>query len=511
MNEEMKMQNAERENALSSYTVPAVPESAPLAPLSRRDWLCPLLALLLAALYWSVFGVERMLDSSFGPGIGITAYVCAYFVAVFLVLGKRSYPRSGLLFMAAALLLSLSCALYSALGLTVLNCFLILALSAAATFRLSGHALRDWRDARIIPESLTLSFHALTKRLGRPLEALRLWKQNDRGVWCGLLWGLLLAIPVLLVVLALLASADVVFAGLFEGLAAWFEEIGFGSLVWRLFRWLLLALFLCSGLYFLGDKPTAPAARQKTTKQPSALPFLATTLLLDAVYILFVVIQLRHLFGGWESAQMAGGWAEYARSGFFQLVGVTVLNLAVCLLPASEERYASKGGLVLRIGGGVMTLLSFVILASAAWRIRLYIQAFGLSVLRVLTVWGIVLIALLLVAAAYKLWRPKFRFFQILIVLGVSGWCLVCLLGPTRMCANYNVNAYLDGRLSEVDISYMDTPECLPALYRLGESEPGYPALANKTVYLEELADWRDHYAFHWGNWRFADLYSRDR
>ncbi len=481
-----------------------------IQPLSRRDWLCPLLALLLAALYWSVFGVERMLDSSFGPGIGITAYVFAYFAAVFLVLGKRSYSLPSLLLMAAALLLSHSCALYSALGLTILNCFLILGLAAAATFQLSGHSVHDWRDWRLLSESLRLSFRALTGRLARPFQALKLLKKQENSPVRGLLGGLLIAIPVLALVLLLLGSADAVFAGLFDGLMEWLEELELGYSLWRLFRWLLLALLLCSGLLFIGEPPQPAQKKGQASKNASALPFLATTLLLDAVYILFVSIQFRHLFGGWETAQMAGSWAEYARTGFFQLVGVTVINLAVCLLPAGEERYASRGGLVLRIGGGLMTLLSFLILASAAWRIRLYIQAFGLSILRILTVWGIVIIALLLVAAGYKLLRPRFRFFQVFLTLSVTAWCLLCLLGPSRMAANYNVDAYLDGRLSKVDISYMNTPECLPALYRLGETEPDYPALANKTVYLEELADRKEPYAFHWGNWRFADLYSRD-
>ncbi len=498
------------ESPAPAYTVPAAPETTPIAPLSRPDWLCPMLALLLAALYWSVFAFEHMLTSEFLPGVGVTAFVFAYFIAVFLVLGRRSYPLPGLLLMASALLLSITCGLYCHPGLTVLNCFLILALSAAATFQLSGHGQTRWQDWRLLPESIRLSFQALTGRLARPLQALKLLKKQENPGIRSLLWGLLIAIPVLAVVLALLASADAVFAGLFQGLAKWLEELELGYLLWKLFRWLLLGLFLCSGLLFLSETPIHSSKREKEPREASALPFLATTLLLDAVYILFVVIQFRHLFGGWETAQMAGGWAEYARTGFFQLVGVTVINLAVCLLPAGEERYASKGGLVLRLGGALMTLLSFLILASAAWRIHLYIQAFGLSVLRILTVWGIAVIALLLAAAGYKLLRPRFRFFQVFLVLSVIAWCLVNLLGPMRMAANYNVDAFLDGRLSEVDITYMDTPDCLPALYRLGEAEPDYPALANKTVYLEELAGWNQHYDFHWGNWRVAYLYSRD-
>lgn len=490
-----------------SYTVPApLPPQAP-EPLSRRDWLAPLLALCLGWLYVSVFRVDTMLSGSYGPGIGVTAFVFAFFIAVSLILGRRMLEnRAGLWLMAAALALSVSCGLWAHLGMTVLNCFVILALSAAAVFQLSGAACHSWREAGLLPETFFLSIQALFSRLGRPVQALRMLKKNKSSGLGGFLLGLVIALPVLAVVILLLGSADAVFRDLFDRLGRRLSEAELSESLWTLFQILFWAALICSGLHFIGAPPAAKAPQDRERSPRTALPFLSVTLLLDAVYLLFVAIQITHLFGGREAAAMAGGWAEYARTGFFQLAAVTLINLCVCLIPAHRERYEARGGKLLRIAGLVMTALSFVILASAWWRMHLYIQAFGLSLLRLMTLWGMIVIAVLLGASVYKLLRPDFRFFPVLLGFAVSTWCVFCLMGPVGITANYNVNAYLDGRLESVDVSYLSSPDALPALYRLEQAEPEYDGLLSKIWELERECDPENSYQWHWSRWHASFL-----
>lgn len=482
------------------------PKSEP-APLSWRDWAAPLLALGLGWLYISIFGVDTMLNSRYGPGIGVTVFVFAFFTAVLILLGRKTRRKSsGVLLMSAALALALSCGMHAQLGLTILNCFIILAVSAAAVFQLSGHSARSWREVKLIPETLVLSFRALFSHLGRPFQALRLLKKDKNTGLGALLLGLLVAVPVLALVLALLTSADAVFENILDGLARGLLGLSLGNSLWKLCRILAAALFICSGLHFICSPIPEPANTAKDARTSSALPFLSVTLLLDLVYLLFVAIQFTHLFGGREAAAMAGGWAEYARTGFFQLAAVALINLCVCLIPAGEARFASRGGRLLRIADGVMIALSFVILFSAWWRMHLYIQAFGLSILRLVTLWGMIVIAALLLAAAYKLFRPTFRFFQVLLAFSLSTWCLLSLLGPARMVADYNVNAYLEGRLESVDVSYLNSPDALPALYRLEEAEPDYEGLSGRIAEMERQCRQNNDYGSHWSHWHFSYL-----
>src|SRR5207244_4176506 len=76
----------------------------------------------------------------------------------------------------------------------------------------------------------------------------------------------------------------------------------------------------------------APAANADEHGLSLSIVPVATALgLVDLLFLMFVVIQLRYLFGGADLVATATGltYAEYARRGFFELVTVTALVLPV--------------------------------------------------------------------------------------------------------------------------------------------------------------------------------------
>ena len=437
----------------------------PAEPLTWRDGAIPALAICLTWLFWANFDFVRVLD--FGlPHLGVPALVCAHFAAVFITLGRRARLSSGAgVCMTAALLSALACALWDEPIFTMLNCLVILLAAAMATFALAGRT--DCNRPRAIFDTVTLSLLALCTRLGRPFRALwQLGKRADRKKLGYAAASVLLALPVAAVVLWLLSSADAVFSDLFARLRPDFP-IGH---YFRPLRTLSTALFLASALYFIREDP-APRAAEKPHGPRRAVLFLGMTAALDAVYIIFCYIQIKYLFGGAVEASMAGGWAEYARSGFFQLVAVTAINLTLCLAGTDKECFASHGGKLLRGLYALLLALTAVILASAFRRMCLYIDAFGLSVLRLLTLWAMAVIAFGILAAGWKLCRPGVSFFRAAGVFALGLWCVMALAGPGRMIADYNTERYLSGELTEVDAGYLRDlgTDALPALRALGE------------------------------------------
>lgn len=189
---------------------------------------------------------------------------------------------------------------------------------------------------------------------------------------------------------------------------------------------------------------------------------------------------------------MAGGWAEYARTGFFQLTAVAAIDLGLCLLGTDEKRFAAAGGKVLRAAYGLMLLCTAVILASAFRRMCLYIDAYGLSLLRLATLWAMAAMAAGVLAAAWKLIRPGFSFYRAAGIFAVAAWCVLSLAGPGRVIADYNVDRYLDGTLEEVDITYLRSlsADALPALERLADAGPDVnEELANTIRSLQHRDD----------------------
>jgi hypothetical protein len=478
-------------------------------PLTWRDWARPLFAIVLGFLFFAVFGMDSVSKSPLSPGIGVTAFVWAFFAAVLAILGKRTHwSAPGALLTAAALTLSLSCGLWSDPFITVGNCFVILPVSAMAVFSLSGQASKSWRDIAVLPETVKLSVMALFTKISKPFDAVR--QQGKKGALGGIVLGIVIAVPVLAAVIGLLSSADQVFGGLFSDIGKWFDFRDIRTALWHIVRALALALFLCSGLYFIsGGAPKSSSAAPRPEKEAHNAALIPLSLLLDAVYALFVVIQIEYLFGGREAAAMAGGWAEYARSGFFQLVAVTALNLVICSVFSSKRRFSAGGGLLLRILYAWMLGCTSVILASAFWRMRLYILAFGLSLLRLATLWAMLVIAVCILAAAWKLYKPTFHFWAALFAFGLASWCLLCLACPDNIIANYNVNAYLDGKLQQVDTEYLGSlsPDTLPALVRLRDAEGGdylpQDAIDDLNTVIHELrSEWSKDGP--WTCWRFS-------
>src|SRR5918998_2555757 len=96
--------------------------------------------------------------------------------------------------------------------------------------------------------------------------------------------------------------------------------------------------------------------------------------LLDLLFITFVAIQVRYLFGG--AGHVAGTarltYAEYARHGFFELATVTALALPLLLLAHWLFRPDNRTHEVLfKALACTMVALLFVIVASALQRMYL--------------------------------------------------------------------------------------------------------------------------------------------
>ena len=187
--------------------------------------------------------------------------------------------------------------------------------------------------------------------------------------------------------------------------------------------------------------------------------------LLCLAYAAFVYVQVRYLFGGAETAAMADGYAQYARTGFFQLVAVAVINLIAAqtsLIRCGENR-------VVRALSALMSLLTAVILASAFWRMRLYIQAFGLSTLRLLTLWGMAMIALLLALTLIKCARPGVRICTLACAVMLSSYVLLNYINVDRTIARLNLRAYETGKQETLDTEYLAglSPDVLAAPWQV--------------------------------------------
>ena len=461
---------------------------------SGRDWLALALGLALALLWREVFSLANL---TYGlPALGAAAFTFAAWVAVALVLGKGAKWTRANIFLAVVInLLALSCAFQWSQQVRLLNFLVILCGSVMGFLSLADVGFYPLTEARSLSEGVWDCLRGIFKNWGKPFSAIAAMAPGERKNIGGVALGLLMAAPVLLVVISGLAVADVVFGALFGRLFDWLEGLDALGVLMRTLWTAVLTLAFFSALFFLRHEPKRSEGQEKL--DPLPLSALITILaLLTAVCAVFAAVQFKYLFAGESAAAMSGGWAEYARSGFYALVRVAFI---VCVSALACSR-ASREGIAGRILTCALVLLAYVMLVSAAYRLYLYVIAYGLSVLRVMAMWAIVAIGVCLALVAVKALRDGFKFWPKAAACVLCLWTLFAFVNVGSLVSNYNVDAYLDGRLESVDAQYLHSlgPDSLDALYRLRESSraPGMatPSLDELISSLEnrETNDWTD-------------------
>ena len=193
--------------------------------------------------------------------------------------------------------------------------------------------------------------------------------------------------------------------------------------------------------------------------------------------------------------------AEYARSGFFQMTAAAMITLTVITLAVRWTEHRA-----VRTLSGLLCLLTEGLLALAAASMIRYIRAYGLSLLRVVTVWGILMIFMSLVAVFLRCLMPGFRSWKKLAVLALVSWTALNLSCPARWIAGFNVDCF--NRFPEemtLDHEYLVklSPAVLPAVGNISDPALRTEALAYTEEYLEEakpsVYDWS-------ADWLLADI-----
>jgi Domain of unknown function (DUF4173) len=218
----------------------------------------------------------------------------------------------------------------------------------------------------------------------------------------GLARGGLLAVPVVLVLGALLVSADAVFASLFRtpALPDLGPALGHSVMV-GFTAWGLVAV-VAGGALRVDRELTLPEARIGRTESLVVLGGV------NALFAVFAIVQLVAIVRGAQYVQDTSGltYAQYARSGFFQLLAVACLTLATI-------------GVVRRMGGSASfepavrrsalstCALTIVVTAVAFRRLWLYESAYGITVPRVIAHAGTITVGLILMVVAWGIGRGR--------------------------------------------------------------------------------------------------------
>ena len=318
--------------------------------------------------------------------------------------------------------------------------------------------------------------------------------------------GVLLAAPLLLIFGALFMAADANFAQLINDLFNWNLKDFFSHLFATLFIAWLAGGFLRFAL--LADP--VRIAPGKLTYDRMGIVEIGTALgLLNALFLAFVVLQFRYLFG----SASALGYAEYARRGFFELVAVAALVLPMLLTAHWLARKDNPAHVrIFNVLAGVLIGLLFVIMISALQRMALYVNEYGLTELRLYTTAFMGWLALVFgwfIVTVLRGQRTRFAFGALVAVLLVGG--VLNVLNPDDFIARANISR----------ISGETTTRELDARYLAGLSADAVPALLDGLASAPEdqrcrtaeilLQRWTPPAEVDWRTWNFSRWQAQQR
>ncbi|MFI1236303.1 DUF4153 domain-containing protein [Nocardia salmonicida] len=299
----------------------------------------------------------------------------------------------------------------------------------------------------------------------------------------------------LVVFVPLLGGADATFAELLNGLVPTVD----GPAAWQwIFLFVVVTVGVLAALYLLAGPPARAADSVRPVRLWSRSEWMLPVGALTVLFAVFVGAQFVALFGGDDYVQRTAGltYAEYARSGFWQLSAVSILTLAVILAVlhwSVQETAADRRSL--RVLLSAVSVLALVIVCSALGRMWTYQQAYGFTVLRLLVttceLWVGLVYVLVLIAIARLRWSWVPR-----AAIGTALGTLIALalLNPEHLVAERNIDRWqTSGRL---DADYLSdlSPDILPALDPL----PDNLRAQIETPVLDELDDDQ------WWSWNWS-------
>jgi len=446
-------------------------------------------------------------------GAGNSVPVLAWYVLMLAVLGREEMFRRR----ESRMLLIVNLALASTFALTSNPYFRLwnfLALVVLVPVHaMAGLACRPWWDPRMVLERFGLLFRGLFGNLWACFAAAvpdRRTGGNGKRTMTVVL-GTCGAVALVSFLLPVLISADALFAASTVELQKWIRVVRFGDVFQRLFWALVFTPFVFGLLYSMSHPKLLCPVKEEKGLRADPLGFVLALAAVDALYLAFLAVQSAGLFGGPEYLASRGvSYAEWARSGFFQMVGVTVVNLSLMLAALGLSRREGRSWTVLRVLTAALAGESLVLLASAAWRMTLYVSAYGLSFKRCMTYWGMVMMALFLLAGLWKVWRPDFCFCKRAFPIALAGWLVINCVPVDYLVARDQVNRYLAaealGGTPSISVSYLldelsyDTLHQLARLdsrtaffdWRTGREVPlGELLQRRREEARTECADWR--------------------
>lgn len=400
-------------------------------------------------------------------------------------------------------LLSLSYSVYTNVVFTLLNLLAVPFLMVVSSILIENPKL-PWDKVVFlfyiikkglinVIESAGVPFYIIGK-----LSAKKEKKDNSKNQ---ILIGLLISLPLLIIIIGLLNSADMMFSYYLSNITNIFENIDLSQIIPHIIIIFIIAFCLFGYVWgFKKENKTYDNILGIENIGLEAVTIITILVVLNILYLIFTIIQFSYLYGGGNMTLPAGfTYAEYARRGFFELAAVTFINFVIVLFCIKYMKRENKKLItVSNILFTILILFTLNMLYSANFKLSLYESSYGYTYLRVFVHLFMLLLFILCLIALIGIWYRKVSIVKCILVATVIMYTIINYINIDAFIAKKNIERYHD--TGKIDISYLTSLsyEAVPYLIELRKvndteiREAINEELKNRRIELNKLKHWSE-------------------
>ena len=432
-------------------------------------------------LYWNLIDFLRL-------GAGVALFAVILFGTSYIYLSKSKVKRSRWSF-APLLLASLSAlqfVLFDNRIIGELNFLFISVLFIYWICLATGRRIDKKLSAYIVGDAVKQMLSMPFLNFGCCASGVKSFSKYGKikGILPAII-GIVLFLPLLLWVLYLLWSADLAFEKFINSAV---EVISVERIIMYAVQFVFgipVAFYLYGSVYGnvkgrYAERITAESvdnAAKVARFAPKAAIYSVLTAF-NTIYLLFFGVQAAYLFSAFGGdLPEVFTYAEYARRGFFELCAVAGINLGILLVShLTVKRSEDENPRTLRIETLLISLFTILLIATALSKMVMYIDAYGLTQLRVFTSWFMILLLFVFVVICIRQFK-KFNSARLIILGFVLMFMALSYGNVDGVIAKYNIERYEAGTLTTFDADMLGSlsDAAVPHIYdmylRTGERD----------------------------------------
>ncbi len=276
-------------------------------------------------------------------------------------------------------------------------------------------------------------------------EKYEINKENTKK----LIKSLIIVFFIVGIVLILLSSADEIFANLFSGIGNIFKNINIKSIssfVLRSILVIIIYILILNAIFKIQKENKKEINYLKNKKALDKFTVKLLLISLNLIYLIFCFIQVKSLFLERTNMNSSFNYANYARTGFFQLMFVTFINFIIILV---TNRNSKKSVKILNV---LLVIFTIIIAISSMYRMYMYSSEYGFTYLRIFVYIILITEIITFIPILIYIFNDKIDFLKWCFIISIIVYCSINYINIENIIVNQNIKKEDS---SKIDYEYL--------------------------------------------------------